>query len=59
MDATEAQLRFGASLTHSSDLTHPGHPMNSIASSSKLYFMFLYITVHDLITTNIFNVEQL
>jgi len=24
MDSTEAQLRFGASLTHSSDPTHPG-----------------------------------
>ena len=59
MDATEAQLRFGASLTHSSDLTHPGHPMNSIASSSKLYFMFLSAAVHNFIAINMFNVEQL
>ncbi|XP_046667814.1 E3 ubiquitin-protein ligase UBR5 isoform X3 [Homalodisca vitripennis] len=28
MDSTEAQLRFGASLTHSSDPTHPGHPLH-------------------------------
>lgn len=36
MDSTEAQLRFGASLTHSSDLTHPGHPINTtVASTGK------------------------
>ncbi|KRT83810.1 hypothetical protein AMK59_4307, partial [Oryctes borbonicus] len=35
MDATEAQLRFGASLTHSSDLTHPSHPINTNNSSSN------------------------
>ncbi|KAK9719267.1 HECT-domain (ubiquitin-transferase) [Popillia japonica] len=35
MDATEAQLRFGASLTHSSDLTHPSHPINANNSSSN------------------------
>uniref|UniRef100_A0A1B6DHC7 HECT-type E3 ubiquitin transferase n=1 Tax=Clastoptera arizonana TaxID=38151 RepID=A0A1B6DHC7_9HEMI len=28
MDSTEAQLRFGASLTHASDPTHPGHPLH-------------------------------
>lgn len=28
MDATEAQLRFGASLTHSSDPSHPSHPLH-------------------------------
>jgi E3 ubiquitin-protein ligase EDD1 len=31
MDSTEAQLRFGASLTHSSDPTHPGHPLHQTA----------------------------
>ncbi|KAI4466436.1 e3 ubiquitin-protein ligase ubr5 [Holotrichia oblita] len=35
MDATEAQLRFGASLTHSSDLTHPSHPINANNTSSN------------------------
>ncbi|CAG9865425.1 unnamed protein product [Phyllotreta striolata] len=29
MDATEAQLKFGASLTNSLDLTSPGHPLNA------------------------------
>lgn len=28
MDATEAQLRFGASLTHSTDPSHPLHPFH-------------------------------
>lgn len=28
MDATEAQLRFGASLTHSTDPSHPLHPLH-------------------------------
>ncbi|XP_046991563.1 E3 ubiquitin-protein ligase UBR5 [Schistocerca americana] len=31
MDSTEAQLRFGASLTHSSDPAHPGHPLHQTA----------------------------
>lgn len=36
MDSTEAQLRFGASLTHSSDLSHPGHPISTtVASTGK------------------------
>lgn len=37
MDATEAQLRFGASLTHSSDPSHPSHPLhpaNPVAPSA-------------------------
>lgn len=29
MDATEAQLKFGASLTNSLDLSSPNHPINS------------------------------
>ncbi|XP_012274394.1 E3 ubiquitin-protein ligase UBR5 isoform X2 [Orussus abietinus] len=29
MDATEAQLRFGVSLTRSADPTHPEHPLNN------------------------------
>lgn len=29
MDATEAQLRFGASLTHSTDSSHPLHPLHT------------------------------
>lgn len=29
MDATEAQLRFGASLTNSADPAHPLHPLHS------------------------------
>jgi E3 ubiquitin-protein ligase EDD1 len=28
MDATEAQLRFGASLTSTSDPSHPSHPLH-------------------------------
>ncbi|KAH0951982.1 hypothetical protein HN011_005163 [Eciton burchellii] len=34
MDATEAQLRFGVSLTHSADPTHPEHPLNNAPSLS-------------------------
>lgn len=29
MDATEAQLRFGASLTSTSDPAHPSHPLHA------------------------------
>lgn len=29
MDATEAQLRFGASLTQNADPAHPGHPLHN------------------------------
>lgn len=29
MDATEAQLKFGASLTNSLDLSSPSHPLNT------------------------------
>lgn len=29
MDATEAQLRFGASLTHAADPAHPNHPLHA------------------------------
>nr|CAD7423599.1 unnamed protein product [Timema monikensis] len=34
MDSTEAQLRFGASLTHSSDPNHPAHPLHQAAGLS-------------------------
>ncbi|XP_058822733.1 E3 ubiquitin-protein ligase hyd isoform X2 [Topomyia yanbarensis] len=34
MEATEAQLRFGASLTDSTDSTHPLHPLNTPSSSN-------------------------
>ncbi|XP_053696945.1 E3 ubiquitin-protein ligase hyd isoform X2 [Sabethes cyaneus] len=34
MEATEAQLRFGASLTDSTDPTHPLHPLNTPSSSA-------------------------
>lgn len=40
MDATEAQLRFGASLTDSTDSAHPLHPHNTSsapATSSSEY----------------------
>lgn len=33
MDATEAQLRFGASLTHSTDPSHPLHPLHLNSSA--------------------------
>ncbi|XP_018572709.1 E3 ubiquitin-protein ligase hyd isoform X3 [Anoplophora glabripennis] len=34
MDATEAQLKFGASLTNSLDLTSPGYPLNHTGTTS-------------------------
>lgn len=34
MDATEAQLRFGASLTDSADPAHPLHPLNVPSTSA-------------------------
>nr|XP_018904419.1 PREDICTED: E3 ubiquitin-protein ligase UBR5 isoform X3 [Bemisia tabaci] len=34
MDSTEAQLRFGASLTHSSEPSHPAHPLHSSSISA-------------------------
>ncbi|XP_050538326.1 E3 ubiquitin-protein ligase UBR5 isoform X3 [Daktulosphaira vitifoliae] len=36
MDSTEAQLRFGASLTQSSDPQHPRHPLHSNNSSNPI-----------------------
>lgn len=35
MDATEAQLRFGASLTNSTDPSHPLHPLNPSQPSTS------------------------
>jgi len=34
MDSTEAQLRFGASLTQSSDPQHPRHPLHSTTTAN-------------------------
>lgn len=34
MDATEAQLRFGASLTDSADSAHPLHPHNTNSNTT-------------------------
>lgn len=34
MDSTEAQLRFGASLTQSSDPQHPRHPLHSTTTNT-------------------------
>lgn len=55
MDSTEAQLRFGASLTDSTDAAHPLHPSNSAPTSTaavapseylqfplSLHFVFLF-----------------
>lgn len=41
MDSTEAQLRFGASLTHSSDPQHPNHPFHTPASGKSLFSILL------------------
>lgn len=38
MDATEAQLRFGVSLTRSADPAHPEHPLNNAPSLSGANF---------------------
>lgn len=35
MDSTEAQLRFGASLTQSSDPQHPRHPLHSTTTTNN------------------------
>lgn len=35
MDATEAQLRFGASLTHSTDTTYPGQAASTSAAAAS------------------------
>jgi len=35
MDSTEAQLRFGASLTQSSDPQHPRHPLHSTTNTTN------------------------
>ncbi|KAG7207185.1 hypothetical protein KM043_008872 [Ampulex compressa] len=44
MDATEAQLRFGVSLTRSADPTHPEHPLNNAPSLSGGNFTGLLST---------------
>lgn len=36
MDATEAQLKFGASLTNSADRSHPLHPLHSTTGSTSV-----------------------
>lgn len=36
MDSTEAQLRFGASLTDSTDAAHPLHPSNAATTSTAV-----------------------
>lgn len=44
MDSTEAQLRFGASLTDSTDAAHPLHPSNGTAPAAAApseYLKFL------------------
>lgn len=40
MDATEAQLKFGASLTNSLDLTSPGYPLNTGSNSGGKFIIF-------------------
>lgn len=53
MDATEAQLKFGASLTNTTDPSHPLHPLNTtsqnpgsstigISSLGMFFSSFLY-----------------
>lgn len=42
MDATEAQLRFGVSLTRSADPSHPEHPLNNAPSLSGGNFSGLF-----------------
>lgn len=53
MDATEAQLRFGASLTDSTDSAHPLHPANNApaatSTSSENTFGFSLILVFNFI----------
>lgn len=50
MDATEAQLRFGASLTDSADSAHPLHPHNTNSStapaSSEYKLTFDWSDIH-------------
>lgn len=36
MDATEAQLRFGASLTHSTDTTYPGQAASTSPAANPV-----------------------
>lgn len=45
MDATEAQLRFGASLTDSADPTNPLHPLNNPPGTSGIATSSLGISV--------------
>lgn len=42
MDATEAQLRFGVSLTRSADPAHPEHPLNVAPSLAAGNFTGLF-----------------
>lgn len=46
MDSTEAQLRFGASLTHSSDPQHPNHPFHTPATSKNCIFISYLLKSH-------------
>lgn len=61
MDSTEAQLRFGASLTQSSDPQHPRHPLhlttntaNTIPTTSSgignFYILIFYKYFYSLLT---------
>lgn len=42
MDSTEAQLRFGAALTHSSDPQHPNHPFHTPATSMNFFLTIFF-----------------
>ena len=42
MDSTEAQLRFGASLTTASDPTHPHHPLHHNTGNVLVIFFKIF-----------------
>lgn len=53
MDATEAQLRFGASLTHSADTNHQTHTTTPVVNNSmniqltfyKIIFLLVFVSI--------------
>lgn len=56
MDSTEAQLRFGAALTHSSDPQHPNHPFHTPATSMNFFLIIFFFPNEFIIFASFHNI---
>lgn len=58
MDATEAQLRFGASLTHSVEPGHVSHPISPAVPSGGKFLIIFFFTVNFIVFCFIYKIKQ-